>query len=179
MASAFPSRGMGNPAACLTVRDLGDIQFGCLGPGGEIRGGVAVAVHDQPATIAAEGPCPQRHLLRDPATPRTGLGRGKPALAYHQVAPEPGRLVSKLTSELRPSGIGDGSSEALVADQVGHRKVFKGQPAVGLGELAGDLMKEASTDPGNTMVLSGEQAGRFCPVSGSPLSACDPAGAPP
>jgi len=58
MASAFPSRGMSDPAACLAVRDLGDIQFGCLGPGGEIRGSVAVPVHDQPATIATEGPCP-------------------------------------------------------------------------------------------------------------------------
>src|SRR5215211_2036532 len=121
MASAFPSRGMSDPAACLAVRDLGDIQFGCLGPGGKIRGSVAVPAHDQPATIATEGPYPQRRLLRGPATPRTGLGRGKPAVAYHQVAPEPRRLVSKLTSELGPGGIGDGSSEALVADQVGNR----------------------------------------------------------
>ena len=42
MASAHPSGGMSDPAACLAVRDLGDIQFGCLGPGGEIRGSVAV-----------------------------------------------------------------------------------------------------------------------------------------
>jgi hypothetical protein len=39
--------------------------------------------------------------------------------------------------------------------------VFERQPAVGVGELAGDLMKEAATDAGNTMVLSGQQAGAF------------------
>jgi hypothetical protein len=48
MASAFPSRGMSNPAACLAVRDLGGLDGGYLGPGGEIGGGVAVPVHDQP-----------------------------------------------------------------------------------------------------------------------------------
>jgi hypothetical protein len=37
-------------------------------------------------------------------------------------------------------------------------------------------MKEAATDAGNTMVLSGQQAGGLCPVSRSPLSACEPAG---
>jgi hypothetical protein len=70
-------------------------------------------------------------------------------------------------------------SQALVADQVGHRKVFKGQPAVGLGELARNLMKEASTDAGDAIVLSGQQASGFRPVSGTPLGAGEPTGTPP
>jgi hypothetical protein len=41
MASAFPSRGVGDPAARLAVRDLG---MGALGPGGEVGSGIAVAV---------------------------------------------------------------------------------------------------------------------------------------
>jgi len=42
MASAFPSRGVSCPAARLAVRGLGCRHTGGLGPGGEVRGGVAV-----------------------------------------------------------------------------------------------------------------------------------------
>jgi hypothetical protein len=69
--------------------------------------------------------------------------------------PVPGRLVPKLSGELGPGGIGDGSGKAL-ADQVGDRKVFDGQRAVGLGELARDLVKEGSADVGDVIVLSGQ-----------------------
>jgi hypothetical protein len=51
--SAFPSRGLDHPAARLAVRSLG---MGALGPGGEIGSSVAVAIYDQAATGAAEGP---------------------------------------------------------------------------------------------------------------------------
>jgi len=33
----------------------------------------------------------------------------------------------------------------LVADEVGNGEVFDDQPAVGLGEVAGDLVEEASS----------------------------------
>jgi len=36
-----------------------------LGPGGEVRGGVAVAVNGQTAAVAAEGPLGQPNLLLD------------------------------------------------------------------------------------------------------------------
>jgi hypothetical protein len=155
MVSACLSRGMSNPAACLAVRDLSDIGD-CLGPGGDIGGGIAVPVHDQPTNTAMIGPRPQRHLLRDSATCGAGLGGGEPALAYHQLAPVPGRLVPKLSAEFGPGGIGDGSGKALVADKVGYRKVFDGQRAVGLGELARDLVEEVSADVDDVIVLSGQ-----------------------
>jgi hypothetical protein len=50
MASAYLSWGIGYPAACLAVRGLLDLTGCCLDPGGEIGGGVAVPVHDQPTT---------------------------------------------------------------------------------------------------------------------------------
>jgi hypothetical protein len=106
-----------------------------------------------------------------PATSRAGLGGGEPAVADHQLAPEPGRLVSKLARELGPGGIGDGPGKALVAKQIAYRKILDGQPAVGLGKLTRDLMQKASADVGNAMVLSGQQASGFHPVSGTPLGA--------
>src|SRR5215211_3766082 len=50
---------MSDPAA-LAVRNLGSFDRGCLGPGGEICGGVAVPVPDQSAITATKGPRPQR-----------------------------------------------------------------------------------------------------------------------
>ena len=169
---------MSDPAA-LAVRNLGSFDRGCLGPGGEICGGVAVPIHDQPATAAVKGPRPQRHPLRHPSTGGAGLGRRKPAITNHQFAPEPGGLVPKLAGQLCPRSIGDGLGEALVADQVGHRKIFDGQPAVGLGELARDLMKEASANVGNAVVLPGQQASGVQPVPRTPLRARERAGTPP
>ena len=54
MASAFPSKGVGCPAARFAVRGLGTRRVGGLGPGGEVGGGVAVPVCDQAAGITAE-----------------------------------------------------------------------------------------------------------------------------
>jgi hypothetical protein len=51
--------------------------------------------------------------------------------------------------------------------QVGHRKILDGQAAVGLGKLARGLLQKASADVGNAMVLSGQQASGFDPVSGT------------
>jgi hypothetical protein len=95
------------------------------------------------------------------------------------VRPEPGGLVPKLAGQLGPRSIGDGLGEALVADQVGHRKIFDGQPAVGLGELARDLMEEASANVGNAVVLPGQRANGFQPVSRTPLSARERVRTPP
>jgi hypothetical protein len=114
-----------------------------------------------------------------PATSRADLGGGKPAVADHQLAPEPGRLVSKLAGELGPRGIGDGFGEALVADQVGDGKIFDGQLAVGLGKLARDLMKEVSPNVGNPNVLLGQHTSGFHLVLGTALGARELAGEPP
>jgi len=43
-ASAFPSKGVGDPAARLAVRELSMLP---LGPSGEIGGGVAIPIHGQ------------------------------------------------------------------------------------------------------------------------------------
>lgn len=160
---------MSNPAACLAVRDLDVMGVGCLGPGGEVGGSVAVPIHLQPADSAVKAPHPQLHLLRDPATRGACLGRGEPALAYHQVAPEPFGLVLKLSGKLGPGGIGDGSGEAPIAKQVDYRKVLDGQSTVGLGELTRDLVEEALADIGNAVVLAGQQTNGFHPVAGTLL----------
>jgi hypothetical protein len=62
MASAFPSKGVGYPAARLAVRNLG---VEALGPGGEIGGGIAVPVCDQAAGVAAKDAFGQSQLLMD------------------------------------------------------------------------------------------------------------------
>jgi hypothetical protein len=48
MASAFPSKGVGCPAARFAVRGLGTRRVGGLGPGGEVGGGVAVRSEIRP-----------------------------------------------------------------------------------------------------------------------------------
>jgi hypothetical protein len=80
MASAFPSKGVGCPAARFAVRGLGTRRVGGLGPGGEVGGGVAVPVCDQAAGIAAEDAFGQAQLLVDPPALRTGLGGWKPSV---------------------------------------------------------------------------------------------------
>ena len=64
MASAFPSRGVGCPAARLADRGPGE---GTIGPGGEVYGGVMVAVCDQAASLTAENAFGQAYLLDRPA----------------------------------------------------------------------------------------------------------------
>ena len=87
MASARLSWGIDDPAACLAVRGLLDLASCRLGPSGQIRGGVAVPVHDQPTDTAMKGPRPQRHLLCGPTASRADLGGGVPAIADHDLAP--------------------------------------------------------------------------------------------
>jgi hypothetical protein len=137
MAIAVPSRGVADPAARLAVRDPGMML---LGPGGEVRGGVAVPVHHQPATVAAKGPLGQPHSLLEGPAARTTLGRWEPAVGDQHLPAPPHLLVVELAGELRPAGIGDGAGQVLVADEVGDGEVFQAQPVVGLDEPAGDLM---------------------------------------
>src|SRR6266511_5329268 len=135
MASAFPSRGVGHPAARLAVRGLGVVA---LGPGGEVRGGVAVAVDGQAAAVAAEGPLGQPHLLLDRSTPRARLGGWEPAVAEDQFSPEPHRLVAELADEFGPDSITDGAGQVPVGHEVSNNKIFQAKPIVSLDELAGD-----------------------------------------
>ena len=93
MASAFPSRGVDDPAARLAVRNLG---MKMLGPGGEVHGGVAVPVEGKSAAVAAEDPLGQPHVLLDRAAPRAGLGGGEPAVTDDQLGSEPCCLVTEV-----------------------------------------------------------------------------------
>jgi hypothetical protein len=54
----------------------------------------------------------------------------------------------------------------LVADEVGDGEVFQAQPVVGLDELAGDLMEEASTHVGDAGMLAGQPPRRLGAVVG-------------
>jgi hypothetical protein len=63
-ASAFPSMGVDDLAARLAVQGLG-----MLGPGGEVRGSVAVPVYGKAAPVAAEDALDQPHLLLDRPAP--------------------------------------------------------------------------------------------------------------
>jgi hypothetical protein len=142
MASTFPSKGVGYPAARLAVRRLGTRRVGGLGPGGEVGGGVAVPVCDQAAGVAAKDALGQSQVLVDPPAPRAGLGGCKPSVRHHQLGAEPCRLVAELAGELSPSGVSDGAGQVAVGQQIGHGEVFQAQPIVGLDELAGNLMEE-------------------------------------
>jgi hypothetical protein len=66
MASAFPSRGIDDPAARLAVRSL---VMEAFSPSSEVGGGVSVAVDDQAAAATAEGPLCQPHLPLHDSTP--------------------------------------------------------------------------------------------------------------
>jgi hypothetical protein len=79
MASAPPSTGVGDPAPCFGVRDLGGRALLRLAPGGEIGGRVGVAVNDQVTVLAGKDPSRQGHVLVDPPARRAGLGRGEKA----------------------------------------------------------------------------------------------------
>jgi hypothetical protein len=111
-----------------------------LGPGGEVRGGVAVPVHHQAALVAAEDSLGQPDSLLEIPAARTSLGRWEPAVGDQHLPAPPHLLVAELAGELRPAGIGDGVCQVLVADEVGDGEVFQAQPVVGLDEPTGDLV---------------------------------------
>jgi hypothetical protein len=124
-----------------------------LGPRGEVRRGVAVSIYGQAAPVAA---------VRDPDLPAV-----------------PRLLVDDLPGEFCPARIGDGAGQVLVANQVGDGEVLQRQPVVGLDELAGDLMQEASTDIGDASVLLGQAAGNLGAIVGVELGARRGPAAPP
>jgi hypothetical protein len=95
MASAFPSRGVGYPAARLTVRGLGVVA---LGPDGEVGGGIAVSIDCQAAAGTAKFPFSQLQLLLDRSASRASLAGWKPAVSNNEFGPEPHRLVGELAS---------------------------------------------------------------------------------
>jgi hypothetical protein len=130
-ADAFPSMGIGSPAARLAVRGLGK-----LGPPGKVRGRVAVPIHRKPAPRALEGSFCQGDPRADRPALRTGPRRCEPAVTGDQLGTKPGRLVAELAAEFRPGGVTYCAGETLVACEVGDSKVFNGQPGVGLGKLA-------------------------------------------
>jgi hypothetical protein len=59
----------------------------------------------------------------------------------------------------------------LVAHEVGDGEVFQAQAVVGLDELAGDLVEEASTGIGDAGVLLGKPTGDLGVVAGAALGA--------
>ena len=167
MASAFPSRSVGHPAACSVGRSLGCSHAGGLGPGGEVGGRIAVPICDKPTPVAAEHPLVSPHCRCDPPTPRAGTGGWHPAVTEDQFSPEPDRFVAELPGQLGPGGVTDGASELSVAEQVGDGKVFQAKPIVGLDELAGNLVQEASTDVGDAGMLSGQSPDGLAVVGGA------------
>jgi hypothetical protein len=148
-ASAFPSMGIDDPAARLAVRGPGVVA---LGPGGEVRGRIAVPVRRKTTTTTAKGSlCQSDGLAQRPAL-RAGLGGREPAVAGDQFGAQPGCLVAELAAKLSPGGITDCASETLVAREVGDGEVLDGQLGVGLDKLARDLVKEASPQVSNASV---------------------------
>ena len=139
--------------------------MGTLGPGGEVGGGVAVAVDDQAAAGTAKDPLGQPHLSSDIAAHRANLGGCKPAVADDQLGAEPRCLVGELAGELGPGDITDGTGQTPVGDEVGNGEVFQTEPVVGLDELAGDLVEKVSTDVGDVGVLPGQAPDRLGPVA--------------
>src|SRR4029453_16734836 len=162
MASAFPSGGVGCPAARLAVRNPGMVA---LGPGGEIRGGVAVPVDGQSAGSAAEHPLRQPHRLLDQPTSRAGPGGWEPTVTDDQLRPEPGRLVADLAGKLGPAGIKDRAGQVFVAKEVGDGEVLQAEPVGGLDELAGDIMKKATPDVGDTGMLARQPPSCLGPIA--------------
>ena len=171
MASAFPSRGVGYPAARSTVRGPGCRYAGGLGPGGEVGGRVAVPVCNKPAAVAAEHPLAQLHPRCDPPALRAGPGGWEPAVTDDQFSAIPSRFVAELPGQFGPGGVTDGAGKLSVAKQVGDGEVFQAKPIVGLDELAGDLVQKAPAPVGNAGVLSGQPPDGLGVVGGSGLGA--------
>ena len=171
MASAFPSRGVDHPAARSAVRSLGCRCPSDLGPGGEVSGGIAVPVYNEPAAVAAEHPLAQLHWRRDPPTLRAGPGGWHPAVTDDQFSAKPIRFVVELPGQLGPGGVTDGAGESSVAEQVGDGEVFQAKPIVGLDELAGDLVQEVPAHVGDACVFPGQSPDGLGVVGGSGLGA--------
>jgi hypothetical protein len=70
---------------------------------------------------------------------------------------------------LGPSRVADGASKVAIRHEIGYGEVLDDQLAVGLGEMAGDLMKEASACVEDAGVLADKPPGRFGPVVGATL----------
>jgi hypothetical protein len=145
--------GIDDPAARLAVRGLGVVA---LGPGGEVRGRIAVPVRRKTTTATAEGSLRQSDRLAQRPALRAGLGGCEPAIAGDQFGAQPRCLVAELAAKLRPGGITDCAGEMLVACEVGDGEVLDGQLGVGLDKLARDLVKEASPQVSNASMLLGQ-----------------------
>ena len=75
---------------------------------------------------------------------RSAQAARKPSVAHRKLTIEPFSLVGEPASELPPTDVADSPGQPPTGEKVGDLKVLDGQPAVALGELTGDLMKEAS-----------------------------------
>jgi len=102
MASAFPSKGVVNPAARLAVRGLDVVA---LGPSSEVCGRVAVSVNSKAATVASVGSLGQPHGVLHRAASHAGGSRREPAVAEDQFTSSPFDLVAKLATKLCPGGV--------------------------------------------------------------------------
>jgi hypothetical protein len=83
-----------------------------------------------------------------------GPGRGEPPVADHKLAAQPTNLVGKLAREDTPTDVAQNSRQTTVGEEVGNSKVLDSQLAVGLGKLAGDLVKKRSPNVGDAGVLA-------------------------
>jgi hypothetical protein len=62
-------------------------------------------------------------------------------------------------------GINDRAGQVLVAKEVGYGEVLQAEPVVGLDELAGDIMKKASPDVGDTGMLARQPQSCLGPIA--------------
>jgi hypothetical protein len=123
---------------------------------GEVTGGVQVTIHDQPASLAAEGALGEGELGFHPPAPRACLGGGEEPVGHHQSAAVPLGLVAEQAAQLGHPGIGDGAGQAAVADHPGDVELFHHHRAVLGGERGGELVQRVPAQVGGSGMDAGQ-----------------------
>ena len=172
MASAFPSRGVGDPAARSTVRSPVAAMLAASAQAARLAAALQSRSENKPAAVAAEHPLAQLHprCLTRPHCEQVLVDGNQRSQTTSSVA-VPSRFVAELPGQFGPGGVTDGAGKLSVAKQVGDGEVFQAKPIVGLDELAGDLVQKAPAPVGNAGVLSGQPPDGLGVVGGSGLGA--------
>ena len=137
----------------------GDMLFECF----EIAGGVLVAIQNEPAALATEGPVGQGQLgFRRPAR-RTDLRRRVEGGRLDQDSAAPGHFVGKLATDLGESRVMQGASETNVsraAKAAGVQTLDHDERKLA-GEPTGELVDRVATDVGGSRVQLAHSPLRF------------------
>ncbi len=138
---------------CLQVSGhSGTCRVDRRGEGGEVAGGIDVAIHCVTAHIAPKHANMQWQLGFHRTAVRAGFAGGVPAVGHHQVTSAPADLVVELSPNLAEAGIRDTAGKSPVAQHPGHMQILDHDHSDASCQTSSELMKSIATQIDYSMV---------------------------